>query len=139
MTVESIDHVNIRTPDVPGTTQFFVDVLGMRAEPTPGINDISMGAWIYSQDGKAAVHVIKDSFPVIMNGADGDLPTNRKGSGRVHHVALRCSDYDGVCAKLRDHQLEFQATDLRPFNMQLRQVFVAETNGVLLELNFFGD
>jgi len=139
MTVETIDHVNIRTPDVPGTTRFFVDILEMRAEPTPGINDISIGAWIYSTDGKAAVHVIKDSFPVAMNGASGDLGPEERGSGRVHHVALRCSDFDGVCAKLRDHQLEFQATDLRPFNMQLRQVFVSEINGVLLELNFFGD
>jgi catechol 2,3-dioxygenase-like lactoylglutathione lyase family enzyme len=139
MTVEAIDHVNIRTPDVPGTTRFFVDVLGMRAEPTPGIGDISVGAWIYSEDGKAAVHVIKDSFPVAFNGADGDLPPERMGSGRVHHVALRCSDYDGVCARLRDFRLEFREVDLRPFNMQLRQVFVAEANGVLLELNFFGD
>ena len=87
MTVEAIDHVNIRTPDVPGTTRFFVDVLGMRAEPTPGINDISMGAWIYSQDGKAAVHVIKDSFPVAMNGADGDLHLLGDGARRPDRPA----------------------------------------------------
>ena len=32
MKIEAIDHVNIRTPDVPGTSRFFEDVLAMTVE-----------------------------------------------------------------------------------------------------------
>jgi hypothetical protein len=58
-------------------------------------------------------------------------------TGSIHHVALNCSGYDDVIARLsareRDHQVNLVAA------IGLRQVFTMDPNGVLLELNFFGD
>ena len=57
MAILHIDHVNIRTPRVAETVRFYVELLAMKAEPAPGADDMARGAWLYTEDGRAAVHV----------------------------------------------------------------------------------
>jgi hypothetical protein len=52
----------------------------------------------------------------------------------VHHVALSCSDFEGTKARLAAKSIAFSESDLSRFG--LRQLFVTEPNGILLELNF---
>ncbi len=58
-------------------------------------------------------------------------------TGAIHHVALNCSGYDEVLARISGAGMEFQINTVEAIG--LRQIFTADPNNVLLELNFFGD
>jgi hypothetical protein len=51
-------------------------------------------------------------------------------------VALRCSSFDDVLARLESRGLEHRLNEVTAVG--LRQIFVLDPNSVLLELNFFG-
>ena len=55
----------------------------------------------------------------------------------VHHVALHCSGYEAVMARIAAQGLDHQVNLVEAIG--LRQIFTADPNNVLLELNFFGD
>jgi catechol 2,3-dioxygenase-like lactoylglutathione lyase family enzyme len=126
--IQGLDHVNIRVKDPAATIAFFNDVLGMSSSP-------EREYWLVDATGKAVVHV---------GSADMAYPSDswrpfqaRDDSGAIHHVALSCSGYDAVLARLRQRGLSHHINEVP--RMNLRQIFVAEPGGVLLELNFRGD
>jgi len=55
----------------------------------------------------------------------------------VSGVALNCSGHDDVVARLTARGMAYQSNLVAAIG--LRQVFTMDPNGVLLELNFFGD
>ncbi|MET0370233.1 MAG: VOC family protein [Sphingobium sp.] len=127
MTVESLDHVNIRVADPDATMTFFIDILGMAVSPI-------RPTWITDTAGRPVIHVgsIDASYPT-----DEWRPfVGARDSGAVHHVALGCTDYDRVLARLCEHGLAHTTNDVP--RATLRQIFVAEPGGVMLELNFRG-
>jgi catechol 2,3-dioxygenase-like lactoylglutathione lyase family enzyme len=128
MIVQRLDHVNIRVKDPAATIAFFNDVLGMPSSPVREY-------WLTDAAGNPVVHV---------GSADGPYPsdawrpfTARDDSGSVHHVALSCSGFEGVLARLRERGLDHYTNEVPQMNF--RQIFVAEPGGVLLELNFQGE
>jgi hypothetical protein len=58
-------------------------------------------------------------------------------TGSIHHVALRCENYDTIIANLEARRADFKLNMVEAIG--LRQIFTQDPNGVLLELNFFGD
>ncbi len=135
MRVDAIDHVNIRTSDVVGTGRFFADVLAMTVTPSPGDPDPQRAAWICDAEGRAVVHL---AARTILYPWEKAAPAEEPaGSGRLHHVALRCSGYPAMVERLTGQNLDFQTNDVP--QVGLRQLFVMEPNGILLELNFFGE
>jgi catechol 2,3-dioxygenase-like lactoylglutathione lyase family enzyme len=130
--VEGLDHVNIRTPDVVGTGRFFAEVLGMEVRPTPGIPDPARAAWLYDGEGRAAIHLGAGEITYPWESAPA-MPG--AGSGRVHHVALRCTGYPAIIERLNAQGRTFHVNELPQIG--LRQVYVQEPNGIMLELNFF--
>lgn len=132
MAVRTLDHVNIRTIDVPGTTAFFRDVLGLEARVAPGADDIGKGCWIHDPAGHPIIHIgpVDGRYP-----SDDMLPfTPTRGSGAVHHVALECDDLADMLKRIGGTGRPFTRKDYPPAN--LTQIFVMEENGILLELNF---
>jgi len=128
MIVQGLDHVNIRVKDPAATIAFFTNVLGMTV-------DSRVGSWLKDEEGNAVVHI---------GSADASYPSDawrpfepRADSGAVHHVALSCKGYDDVQQRLDTLGLEYRKGGAPDFG--LRQIFVAEPGGVLLELNFRGD
>jgi catechol 2,3-dioxygenase-like lactoylglutathione lyase family enzyme len=136
MKVDAIDHVNIRTPDVPGASRFFAEVLGMEVRPTPGDIDISRAAWICDAHGRASIHLACVDLLYPWEDAAAPPQIAAPGGGRIHHVALRCAGYEAMTARLREQGQRFHAHDIPQAG--LRQLFVEDPNGILLELNFFG-
>jgi catechol 2,3-dioxygenase-like lactoylglutathione lyase family enzyme len=135
MAVVGLDHVNIRTADPISTLGFFRDVLGMRVGLPPGATNNDFGGWIYDTEDRPVVHVggLNAPYP-----SDTGAPVEAlRGGGAVHHVALSCSGFEATQARLKDLDVEFRANEFPQFN--LRQIFVTEPNGVLLELNFRPD
>lgn len=133
MGVDTIDHVNIRTADVVGTAQFFADVLGMDIQPSPGCADRNKAAWICDAAGQAVIHL---AAVELLYPWEDSAALAASGSARIHHVALKCSGYEEMVQRLTAQQRVFHANDLPQIG--LRQIFIEETNGIMLELNFFG-
>lgn len=128
MTIESLDHVNIRVKDMDATAAFFIDVLGMQRSE-------QRASWLTDAHGRPVIH---------LGSADASYPSDswrpfeaQEGSGAVHHVALLCSGFDRVVGRLERLEIEHR-TNVMPA-ISLRQIMVAEPGGVLLELNFMAD
>ncbi len=131
MTVRGLDHVNIRTERLPETLKFYSEVLGMRCSPRPGADGVAQGAWIYDSEDKPIIHVgDAKAYPKEMRPAAGAS----QGSGSVDHLALACQDYEAVVARLKAMKLEIRTNEMA--EMSIRQAFVRDPNGILLELNF---
>ena len=134
MKVEAIDHVNIRTPDVVGTSRFFAEALALEVRDAPGFTDRTQACWLYDSGGHAVIHV---AVPTIAYPWEREPQAAPPGSGRVHHVALRCVGYSSMLNRLRDQHRPYNSSAVP--QVGLRQLFVHDPNGILLELNFFGD
>jgi len=134
MKVEAIDHVNIRTPDVVATSRFFSELLELEIGDTPGIPDRTKACWLHDSSGRAVIHL---GTAEIAYPWEKDPEAAAPGSGRIHHVALRCVGYQSMRDRLNAQRRAYRSNDIPQIG--LRQLFVEELNGILLELNFFGD
>lgn len=129
MTVEAIDHVNIVTDDLEGCARFYVDVIGLKRGGSPLPADVA--AWLYDDAGRAVVHLNTRDAPGAYQRETASGPT----TGAVHHVALRCHGHGAVADRLARHGHDHRRNEIA--DIGLKQIFVCDPNGVLLELNFF--
>ncbi len=137
MKVELLDHVNIRTPDIQKTAQFYADVLGLKIRPPMGRGDAKTAAWMHDDQDRAVIHIggPESHYP---DDVPGEAPVIAEpGILRVHHIAFRCSGYRACADKVRALNVPCIANDVP--EVGLRQLFIKDPNGVNLELNFFED
>jgi catechol 2,3-dioxygenase-like lactoylglutathione lyase family enzyme len=130
MRVNALDHVNIITADLDGTADFYARLFGLERRDAPPPLTPANAQWMYDAAGRAIVHVNSLDCPRTYPREVAPGPT-----GALHHVALNCSGYDELLARLRASGRTFQLNDVTAIG--LRQVFTLDPNGVLLELNFF--
>jgi len=141
----TLDHTNIRSFDLAGTIEFYEDIVGLKAGAFPGAP--GQGAWLYDDDGHPVIHVVAIDparpEPVLASIRErmGDLietldPAGFTGSGAIDHIAFRCSDYDGVRGRIESRKIAFRSNEVPSFN--LRQLFVNDPSGIVVELNFHG-
>jgi catechol 2,3-dioxygenase-like lactoylglutathione lyase family enzyme len=132
MKVNALDHVNIITGDLDGTARFYAELfdLDRRNAPPPLTPDDAQ--WMYDEEGRAIVHINSLDCP---RAYDRDVMPGATGS--IHHIALNCSGYNDVTGRLDGRGLKYQVNVIEAVG--LRQVFTMDPNGVLLELNFWGD
>jgi catechol 2,3-dioxygenase-like lactoylglutathione lyase family enzyme len=134
MHINGLDHVNIRTTRYDGTLAFYRDVIGLTVTVPPGRKTVEDGAWICDESARPIVHLVRAGQAVSALGAmdlDNDAAT---GTGPLHHVALDCADYDGFRRHLDSTGLEVGYNDIP--EVGIRQIFVRDPNGLLVELNF---
>ena len=132
MRVTSLDHVNIVTDDLAGTAKFYADLLDLDARDGPPPSTRDNVVWMYDEAGRAILH---------LNRAGSFAPLERRpkpgpDTNAVHHVALRCDGHAEMIERLKARGLRHAMNDVGSIN--LKQIFVVDPNGVLLELNFFG-
>lgn len=133
MTVNALDHVNIITDKLDETARFYETLLGLERRDGPPPLTPQNAQWMYDGAGRAIIHVNAVDCPRAYDRAvePGSL------TGAIHHVALNCSGYDDVIARIATLGLGCQTNMVDAIG--LRQIFTADPNNVLLELNFFGD
>jgi catechol 2,3-dioxygenase-like lactoylglutathione lyase family enzyme len=125
----SLDHVNIQTVKLAETVQFYRDVLDLAAGDPPPPLDPALVQWMFDPDGRAIFHL---SNPGALNAiSDINIGTD---TGAVHHIALDCSDHDMMIARLDRLGLNHRENHVQAID--LKQIFVRDPNGVLLELNY---
>jgi catechol 2,3-dioxygenase-like lactoylglutathione lyase family enzyme len=132
MKVNALDHVNIITADLDGTARFYADMFGLERRNAPPPLTPDNAQWMYDDAGRAILHINSLDCPrtyerAVMPGA----------TGSIHHVALSCSGHEDMVARLQARSLDFQLNLVAAIG--LRQIFTMDPNGILLELNFFGD
>ncbi len=128
MTVNGLDHVNIETRAMAETIRFFVEVLDLRQGDPPAGLDPARIQWLFDGGGRALIHLSTPKSPDVDGGASG------RSTGALHHVALDCSGHAQMVARLDRLGLAYRSNEVA--SIGLKQIFVSEPNGVLLELNF---
>jgi len=117
--IRLIDHVNIATEKLAETRDFFVEVLGLAEGPRP---DFAFeGHWLYA-DGRAIVHLQR---------ARG--PAGPSSLSALNHAAFEVGDIDAVAARLDARGVTYRMTQVP--GAPVRQIFLEDPNGVLVELN----
>ena len=124
MEIRTLDHINISTSVPDETLAFYCGVLGLVDDRSRRPDFDFPGAWLFAGD-RAVVH---------LNFVDDDLsgPANA-----LDHVAFECAGYEATRAELDRRGIDYRASE-RPDD-ELFQLFVADPNGVKVELNFRGD
>lgn len=131
MKVNALDHVNNITPDLDGTARFYAELFGLERRNGPPPLTPDNAQWMFDDAGRAVFHINSLDCPRTFDRAVTPGPT-----GSIHHVALACSGYDDMIARLDARGMERQVNTVE--SIGLRQIFTMDPNGVLLELNFFG-
>jgi catechol 2,3-dioxygenase-like lactoylglutathione lyase family enzyme len=132
MKVNALDHVNIITGDLDGTARFYAEVFGLDRRNGPPPLTPQNAQWMFDDAGRAIFHINSLDCPRTFEREVAEGPT-----GSIHHVALNCSGYDEMIARLDAREMDRQVNLVEAIG--LRQIFTMDPNGVLLELNFFGD
>jgi catechol 2,3-dioxygenase-like lactoylglutathione lyase family enzyme len=126
MSSARLDHVNIQTVKLAETVRFYADVLDLRAGDPPPPLDPARVQWMFGSDGDAIFHLTTPGSIGSANiGAD---------TGAVHHIALDCSGHDAMVARLDRLDVAHRANHVTAID--LKQIFVHDPNGVLIELNY---
>ena len=132
MRVDALDHVNIITSDVDSSARFYAELFGLEARDGPPPLTHENARWMYDDAGRAILHINSLECPRHYDREVRPGPT-----GALHHVALRCSGYEELRARLKSRGLEHRLNEVTAIG--LKQIFVLDPNQVLLELNFFGE
>lgn len=112
-----LDHVNIVTPKLQETRDFFVDLLGLVEGHRPDLG--FDGYWLYAGD-KAVIHLQS------LDRLDG----RRGPSGPLDHAAFQIADFAAARARLQAAGVEFREAISPPRG----QLFLNDPNGVRIEL-----
>lgn len=134
MAIDKLDHCAIRTNDLEGTRDFFVNVVGLAVGPRPPVK--FPGYWLYSGD-TAVVHLFggadmgDDELTAYLGEKD---PASLRGGGAVDHLAFRASGLADMRERLDKANSRYFERTLPQFG--LHQLFVEDPNGVTLELNY---
>jgi catechol 2,3-dioxygenase-like lactoylglutathione lyase family enzyme len=111
------------------TVRFYAEVLDLDAGDPPPPLDPQLVQWMFGAGGDAIFHLTSPGSMTAVSdihiGAD---------TGAVHHIALDCEDHDAMVAKLERLGIAHRLNHVMAID--LRQIFVHDPNGVLLELNY---
>lgn len=147
MTVRRLDHCNVLSPDLAATVAFYTDLLEMKVGPPPS-GDMTRTVWIHDDEGFPILHVQSvDPANPEAKFADirkrlGDLidrldMERLRDTGSIEHVALQCVGYERLKKRCEQRGIPLRTNFVQ--RSGVRQIFLQDPNGVLLELNFPGD
>jgi catechol 2,3-dioxygenase-like lactoylglutathione lyase family enzyme len=119
MGIRWLDHINISTPDLAATREFYVGMLGLVEGDRPPFS--FPGHWLYCGD-RAVVHLV------------GLSKARPSATTALDHFAFDCDDFDGITGRLERAKYEYEVR-MVPGSGR-RQVFLQDPNGVNIELNF---
>ena len=131
MRVEALDHVNIITDRLDETARFYAELLELERRDAPPPLTPQNAAWMFDAEGRAIFHINSVDCPRTY---DREVQPGSL-TGALHHVALRLSGYEEVKGRLDARGADYKENLVEAIN--LRQIFTADPNNVLLELNFF--
>ena len=135
MGVRALEHVTIRCGQLRRTRDFYVELMGLTEGERPAFP--FRGYWLYL-GGIPVVHLVEAADTPGAWGRDGALaPDPEEGTGAFDHVAFHGDDFDSMRARLKDTGVTFKERVVP--GGRLKQLFVPDPEGVLVEINFRND
>lgn len=135
----TLNHVSIRTLDVPACERFYGGLLGLVSGPRPPFP--FPGAWLYAGDttvfANAVMHIIgidRDKPEGLQGYLGSRDDAGLKGSGAVDHVAFFATGLKEMLARLKEAGVGCRERTVP--SLGLYQVFVEDPNGIVVELNY---
>jgi catechol 2,3-dioxygenase-like lactoylglutathione lyase family enzyme len=132
MKVNALDHVNIVVEDLDSAARFYSELLGLERRNGPPPLTAEQAQWMHDAEGRPIIHLNARNCPRLF---DRDMGVG--STGALHHVALNCSGFAEVRDRIHAAGLPYEVNVVD--SIDLRQIFVSDPHGVVLELNFFGD
>jgi catechol 2,3-dioxygenase-like lactoylglutathione lyase family enzyme len=132
MGVQLLEHVTIRCGQLRRTRDFYVELMGLTDGDRPDFP--FRGHWLYL-GGIPVIHLVEASDTAGAWGReDAPPPVAEDGTGAFDHVAFRGDDFEAMRARVQEAGMTFKerAVPGRP----LKQLFVLDPEGVLVEINF---
>lgn len=130
-----LDHFLVMSHDVDATRDFYRDVLGFSEGFRPDLG--FLGHWLYLGE-VAAIHIADwDSYTAHSQRLGIPVTVPAPGTGPLDHVAFNAPGerYGLLRARLEARGIAFHPHDST--GIGLRQIFLADPNGLKLELNFW--
>lgn len=126
MAVEGLHHFNYRgsAAEIRALRDFYCGVLGLVDGPRPQFG--IPGHWLYAGD-SAIVHLVE------VPAAESAMAAGKHPSA-LDHVALRCTDLEGMLERLRTHGIQYSS--MKVPGTGAIQLFCADPAGMGVELNF---
>jgi len=131
-------HYSVRARDLEVSIAFYTRALGLRLGPRPPFG--FPGAWLYLPDDReqaeqGCVHLIGVGAESALDDYLGARPdADHTTTGPLDHIAFLANDWPGARARLQALGMEF--TERAVPRLGVRQVFLADPDGVVVELNF---
>ena len=134
MPLNGLDHYFVRARDLERSRRFYCEVLGFEVMPRP---DLPFPGYWLGVAGKVQVHMGPDGIPgssVIYIGTTSN--SARDNSGVVDHIAFQGTEPEELGLRLQGLGLAYRTRYLP--TIPLFQIFVADPDGLVIELNFPG-
>ncbi len=130
MPLQNLNHVNVRARDLKETTDFYVEVLGLRDGERPPFR--FPGNWIYLGD-QAVIHLVEaqadENLQAYLGGQGAD------GGGEVvDHIAFEATGLAEMVERLNARGIE--TVHRKVPLLDLHQIFFFDPNGLKIELNY---
>ena len=132
MPLKKMEHYLVLTDDLESTRRFYCDVLGLKEGFRPELT--FPGYWLYLGD-TPCVHVGEwDAYVVWTKEAGIPVSSRAAGTGPLDHIAFNATGYDETLERLERLGIEASSNELD--DIGLRQLFIRDPNGLMIELNF---
>jgi len=126
-----MEHYLVITDDLDATRDFYCNALGMRLGPRPDLG--FPGYWLYVGD-TPCIHVAEwQTYTAHSQRRGVPVSTRAPGTGPLDHIAFNAENFDEVQARLQAHGVAARLNDVP--GARLRQLFLADPNGVKIEIN----
>ncbi len=122
MSIQWLDHINIRTANEPAMADFYRKILGLTDGYRPPFG--MGGTWLYCND-RAVVHLVTMDKPMDV------------GEPQMEHVAFMCKGLNAYLEKLRANDIPYWVSIVPEINV--RQVNHYDPDGNHLEIQFTPD
>jgi catechol 2,3-dioxygenase-like lactoylglutathione lyase family enzyme len=132
--ITELNHYFVRANDLERTKDFYCEVLGFEVMPRP---DFPFPGFWLGVNGKIQVHMGPHGIPDAQRYYLGTTPRSATdGAGVVDHIAFLATDPEAF-------RHRFEQFGIKPRNryfpeFKLYQSFIADPNGLVIELNFHG-
>ncbi len=134
MPITELNHYFVRAKDIERSRRFYCDALGFEVMPRPSFP--FPGYWL-GVGGKVQVHMGLDGVPEEAAYYFGTSPASaRDNAGVVDHIAFQGTDPEGLARRLTKMGLPARTRHIA--EIALFQIFVADPDGLMIELNFPG-
>ncbi|HEY3668316.1 MAG TPA: VOC family protein [Polyangiaceae bacterium] len=115
-----LDHVNLRTENLAGMTEFYCSVLGLRLGPRPAF--AFGGAWLYCGE-RPVVHLV-----------EVDQTPTPSGALRLEHFAFSADGFEELADALTRANVEHRVSKL--VGSETRQINLRDPDGNRVHVDF---